>query len=148
LRETIQLEEAPSSSATGDWLKREAERGGIEGMEKINDEVTKEVLKLNEGNEYTLIIDPIIIEAEKRDAKMTYLGFKGYMPVVATIKELGLVISHEFKKGNDSGGRLEAVKKAASKMPKGKKIKEIILDAEYYSSEVIEYLGAQGIHGP
>jgi len=55
LREAVQLEDIPSSSAIGDWLKREAERGGI--------------------------------EAQKRDAKMTYLGVKGYRPVVATLKE-------------------------------------------------------------
>jgi hypothetical protein len=38
LRETIQPEDIPSSSATGDWLKREAQRGGIEGMEKLPSE--------------------------------------------------------------------------------------------------------------
>jgi len=56
----------------GDWLKREAERGGI--------------------------------EAQKRDAKMTCLGVKGYRPVVATLKETPVVICYEFKEGNDNGG--------------------------------------------
>jgi hypothetical protein len=145
LREAAEMEEIPSSSAMGDWLKREPYRGAIEGMEKINEELTKRVLKADEVEEYTLIIDPTIIEAKKRDAKMTYLGLRGYRPVVATLKETPVVISYEFKEGNDNGGRLKAVNKALSKMPKGKKIKEIILDSEYYSSEVIEYLEQQGL---
>jgi len=140
LRKAVQWEQIPSSSATGDWLRREAQRGGVEGMEKINEEVTKQVLKRDKTKEYTLIIDPTIIESEKREAKMTYEGLKGYRPVVATLKETPVVIAYEFKQGNDNGGRLETLKRALSKIPQGKKIKEVVLDAEYYSSEIIEHL--------
>jgi hypothetical protein len=139
LREVIKMEEIPSSSATGDWLRREAQRGGVEAIEKINEEIVGRVLSKEDKESYTLIIDPTIIEADKRDAKMTYLGFRGYRPVVATLKEVPVVISHEFKEGNDNGGKLETVKKAVGKIPK-EKIKEVVLDSEYYSSEVVEYL--------
>ena len=44
LREAVQMERIPSSSAIGDWLRRMGERGGIEGMERINDGVVKKVL--------------------------------------------------------------------------------------------------------
>jgi hypothetical protein len=44
LRDLIEMEKIPSSSATGDWLRREAERGGVEGMEKVNDEIAGRVL--------------------------------------------------------------------------------------------------------
>lgn len=40
LRELIELEKIPSSSAIGDWLKRMGARGGIEGMGKVNDGIT------------------------------------------------------------------------------------------------------------
>ena len=140
LREAAQLEQIPSSSATGDWIRRGAERGGIEGMEKVNDEIAQELLSRDEQDGYTLIIDPTIIEADKRDAKMSYLGIKGYRPVVATLKETPVVISYEFKEGNDNRGRLETVKKASGKIPEGIKIKEVVLDSEYYCKDVIEYL--------
>ena len=74
LRETIQMERIPSSSAIGDWLKRMGKRGGIEGMERVNDEVVKKVLKREDQKGYTLMADPTVIEAEKREARMTYLG--------------------------------------------------------------------------
>ena len=41
LREAAEMEEIPSSSATGDWLKREAGRGGVEGMEEVNDTIAR-----------------------------------------------------------------------------------------------------------
>ena len=54
---------------------------------------------------------------------MSYLGFKGYRPVVATLKEIGLVVAYEFKEGNDHGGRVEILKKSFGKVPEAKKIK-------------------------
>jgi len=85
------------------------------------------------------------IEAQKRDAKMTYLGVKGYRPVVATLKETPVVICYEFKEGNDNVGRLEIVRRALNKVPRGKKIKQVVLDSEYYCNDVIEYLEAKEI---
>jgi hypothetical protein len=98
------------------------------------------VLKRDDRQGYTLIVDPTMIESHKREARMSYLGFKGYRPVVATLKEIGLAIAYEFKEGNDNGGRVEILKKAFGKMPEGKKIEEVVLDAEYYTKDVIEYL--------
>jgi hypothetical protein len=71
---------------------------------------------------------------------MTFFGVKGYRPVVATLKETPVAICYEFKEGNDNGGRLQIVKRALSKIPCGKKIELIVLDSEYYCSDVIEYL--------
>jgi hypothetical protein len=76
---------------------------------------------------------------------MSYLGFKGYRPVVATLKEIGLAIAYAFKEGNDNGGRVEILKKAFGKMPEGKKIEEVLLDAEYYTKDVIEYLATKRV---
>jgi hypothetical protein len=143
LLEIIQSKEIPSSSAIGDWLRRIGGRGGILGMEKVNDDIIRKVLARDARKGYTLIIDPTLIEADKTDAWMTYLGFKGYRPVVATLKEIGCAIAYEFKEGNDNGGRLSIIKKAFSKMPEGKEVEGVLLDAEYYSGEVIEYVAGR-----
>jgi hypothetical protein len=145
LREVVGFEEVPSSSAIGDWLGRMGERGGIGGMERVNDGIVRKVLKRDDRRGYTLVIDPTMIESWKRDAQMTYLGFKGYRPVVAALKENGLAISYEFREGNDSGGKLRILKKAFGKMPKGKRIEEVLLDSEYYSHDVIDYLERKGV---
>lgn len=51
------------------------------------------------------------------------MGFKGYRPVVVTLKEIGLVIAYEFREENDNGGRLEILEKVFSKMLKVKRSK-------------------------
>lgn len=88
------------------------ERGGIGGMERVNDGITKKVLKKDDRKSYTLIIDPTMIESWKRQAQMTYLGFKGYRPVVATLRENGLAMAYEFREGNDNGGKVGILKEA------------------------------------
>jgi hypothetical protein len=148
LREAIQMERIPSCSAIGDWLKRMGERGGIEGMERVNDGVVREVLRREDRKGYTLMADPTVIEAEKREARMSYLGVKGYRPVVATLKENGLVLAYEFREGNVNGDGVKILKKAFRKMRwmgKGKKIEEVLLDAEYYSHDVMDYLDEEKV---
>jgi hypothetical protein len=81
--------------------------------------------------------------ATARSGLAIYAEFFRAMGVV--LKEIGLVIAYEFKEGNDNGGRAEILKKAFSKMPEGKRIEEVLLDAEYYSHEVIEYLEERGV---
>jgi hypothetical protein len=145
LREAIGLKQVPSASAIGDWLKRMGVKGGITGMYKLNREIIRRVLKHDKRKGYTLIIDPTIIQTNKREAEMTYLGVKGYRPVMATLKETGLVIAYEFKPGNDNGGKLQIIKQSFLNMPKGKKIRLVLLDSEYYCNEVIEYLTNKGV---
>lgn len=146
MRRLSGLQEVPSSSAMGDWLRRMGDRGGIEAMGMINARIMGEVLRRDKRESYTLIIDPTIIESGKRDAQMTYQGYKGYRPVVATLKEPGFVVAYEFKEGNDMGGRLDIIRKAFDKMPTGKKIGEVLLDSEYYSDEVMDYLDQTGVN--
>ncbi len=81
LREITGFKKLPSSSAIGDWLKRIGLRGGIKGMEGVNREIARKVIGHDTRDSYTLIIDPTIIESGKKEAMMTYLGFKGYRPV-------------------------------------------------------------------
>lgn len=145
LRKSCGLKVVPSSSAEGDWLKRVAERRGVEGMELVNMASVRKVIKKDKRKSYTLIVDPTIIEAEKKEAHMTYLGVKGYRPVIAVLKELDMVIAYQFKEGNDNGGRLEIIKKAFEMMPEGKKIGKVLLDSEYYTNEVMEYLNKRGV---
>jgi hypothetical protein len=56
-----------------------------------------------------------------------------------------LVIAYEFKEGNDNGGKLKIIKQAFDNMPEGKEIVKVLLDSEYYTNEVIEYLTDKGV---
>ncbi len=41
------------------------------------------------------------VEAEMHDARFTYLGNKGYMPMLGYLFEHGICLHDEFREGND-----------------------------------------------
>jgi hypothetical protein len=96
---------------------------------------------------YTLDIDATGIVAEKESAKMTYKGYKGYMPIVGHVAENGLVVGDEFREGNESpGGRnLEFIKYCDTQLPAGKRLKALRSDSAAYQAEVINYCEGNGI---
>jgi hypothetical protein len=147
LRELLHLERMPSSDATGDWFRRSGGNGGMEGLEKVNRKLLKRALKRQKEKGYTLDIDATGIEAEKELAKMTYKGYRGYMPMVGHLAENGLIVGDEFREGNDSPGsrNLEFVKYCERQLPKGKKIKAFRSDSAGYQAKVINYCQEKGV---
>jgi len=139
-----QMGEIPSCSAYGDWLVRMGEGQGLVGLHRVIDEFTRKVLRRDEHAEYTLWSDPTIIEADKREAVMTYQGGRGYRPIVTAFKEMPVVVWHRFRPGNAMGGVLEALKGAYRLLPSGKRIKHAALDSEFYTADVINYLRSEG----
>jgi hypothetical protein len=147
VREILPLERIPSSDAFGDWLRNMGVNGGLCGLEKVNRKLLKRAMKHDGITGYTLDIDATGIEAEKQSAKMTYKGFTGYMPIVGTIAENGLVLGDEFREGNvaPAWGNLSFIKHCARQMPKGKKITALRSDSAAYQAEVINYCEGHGI---
>ena len=78
----LQMQDAlPSSDATGDWLRRMG-KDALGSLQRMNNVVTRRLLKLDSTTSYTLDIDATQIVAEKHEAHYTYKGEKGYMPMV------------------------------------------------------------------
>lgn len=115
-RKLLNLKKVPDESAIGKWLRRIGERGGINSIEKVNDDNAKRILKSMEIESVSITIDPTLIKGEKRDAEMTYEGYRVYRPAMVFINELNLIIHHEFRDGNDNGGRLSIIKQAVEKL--------------------------------
>jgi hypothetical protein len=147
LREILPLERIPSSDAFGDWLRNMGVNGGLSGLERVNRELLKRGMKYDGITGYTLDIDATGIEAEKQSAKMTYKGFKGYMPIVGHLAENGLVLGDEFRAGNESPSarNLSFIKHCARQMPKGKTITALRSDSAAYQADIINYCEQGGI---
>ncbi len=147
LREILPLERIPSSDAFGDWLRSMGINAGLYGLEKVNRRLMKRGMKYDGIKAYTLDIDATGIEAEKESAKMTYKGFKGYMPIVGHIAENGLVLGDEFREGNvpPASGNLDFIKHCIRQMPKGKRIKALRSDSAAYQADIINYCEQEGI---
>ena len=133
----------PSLSTFGDWLRRYGKKA--QSFSSIMDKIAINVLKNDKNKEYTLCIDPTIIESNKLEAHKTYMGYKGYRPVIATLLELPIVIYHEFRDGNKMGGMVEILAKVFAMMPKGKRIKLVLLDSEFYNFEIINFLNEKNV---
>jgi len=71
----------------GDWLRAMGISDGLYGLDKVNKRLLKRGMEYDGIKAYTLDIDATGIVAEKQSAKMTYKGFKGYMPIVGHIAE-------------------------------------------------------------
>jgi hypothetical protein len=145
LRSLLRLNEMPSSDATGDWLRRMGaeESGGLAGLQRVSRSVFRRLLRNDERTRYTLDIDATQIVAEKREARYTYKGEKGYMPLVGHIGETGLVIGYEFREGNaaPATGNLEFLQACERNMPKGKKITAIRAGSAAYQAAIFNYCG-------
>jgi hypothetical protein len=148
LRCILRHDEMPSSDASGDWLRRmgASESGGLAGLHRVNRCVFRRLLRNDERRDYTLDIDATQIVAEKREARYTYKGEKGYMPMVGHIAENGLAIDHEFREGNaaPAAGNLEFLQACERAMPKGKKIKAVRADSAAYQAKVFNYCEETG----
>lgn len=147
LREILPLERVPTSDAIGDWLRRVSGTGGLSGLKKVNQKLLKRGMEHDGINGYTLDIDATGIEAEKQSAKMTYKGFKGYIPIVGHLSENGLILGEEFREGNvaPAARNLEFLKYCERQMPKGKKIKAFRADSASYQADIINYCNKWGI---
>jgi len=170
LKEILPLKKIPSPDAFGDWLRAMGANGGLYGLEKVNRKLLKRGMKPVESPSavslsavssrpncsepnglqverydgikgYTLDIDATGIVAEKQLAKMTYKGFKGYMPIVGHIAENGLVLGDEFREGNvpPASGNLAFIKYCVRQMLKGKRIAFLRSDSAAYQAEIINY---------
>lgn len=140
LRKLIGLKGLPSASAAGDWCRRMGNDSGLACIASVIDETNKKALRIHEATEYTLWSDPTLIESEKACAKMSYMGFKGYRPIITAFKELPVIAYHEFRDGNAMGGTKEAVEAAYRILPEGKRIRHASLDSEFYTADVINFL--------
>ena len=141
LRWVLQIKRMPSSDAVGDWLRRMGKSDGLDGLESANRELLRVGLQDDEEKEYTLDIDATQIVAEKRDAKSTYKGERGYMPIVGHLAENGMVISDEFRAGNESPGsrNLEFIERCAFQMPKGRRVAHLRSDSAAYQAKVFNW---------
>jgi len=142
LQKILGIEAVPSSDAAGDWLRRMAEEGkGLKGWEQVSQLVFRRILNQEAATEYTLDIDATQIIAEKRDAKMTYKGEVGYMPIVGHLAENSLIIGENFRDGNEAlqAGNLEFMRYCVRQLPSGKRIAAFRSDSAGYQAAIINY---------
>jgi hypothetical protein len=138
LRALVGLRRMPSLSTFGDWLVRVGAKGGVKAMRAVDEEIVVAILKRMGTADYTLDVDATVIEAEKKEAKMTYKGMPGYQPQLGYLAEDGLCLTHEFRQGNvpAQSGALRFLKRSRRLCPR---IKRVRSDSAFYQAKVINW---------
>jgi len=147
LRELLGWRELPSADAVGDWLRRQGEGEGLRRLGRVGKLMLRRALELEPATDYTLDIDASQIVAEKIAALWTYKGEKGYMPILGTLAENGLILGEEFREGNvaPADGNLEFIKYCTGRMPAGKRIGALRADAASYQAGIFNWCEAHKV---
>lgn len=146
LMKLIGRDQIPDPDSCGDWLRRmgdtDKKQAGLLGLGKVRDEIIRRILRRDGIDEYTLDADATLVEAEKRDAKMSYKGLPGYMPMLGFLFEAGVCLLDEFREGNASpgAGQLGFYLECKKRMPEGKRIGYYRADSASYQAELINAL--------
>jgi hypothetical protein len=146
LLKLVEREDIPDSDTVGDWLRRMGDpqtgQAGLIGLGVVRDILNHRLLRRDERTDYTLDIDAMQVEGEKRDAHFTYQGEKGYMPMLGYLFEPGVCLLDQFREGNESpgGGHVAFYRQCKERMPNEKRIARFRADSASYQSDVINEL--------
>ncbi|MFH1652681.1 MAG: IS1380 family transposase [Pseudomonadota bacterium] len=122
------------------WIPEESK--SLKNLAKVNREVAKKLISLSGITTATIENDATAVFSHKRDALGTYKGGRGYMPVLGSIAELGLIIGDEFRDGNvpPAYDVKRFFKESLKSLPKSIKQVRTRLDGAYYNHDFIKYL--------
>jgi Transposase DDE domain group 1 len=139
------LEDAPLLQAGRASVPGES--AALAGVAAANRELVLDLQARRPQRSATLDVDATVIHCDKRAAKRTYDGLKGYQPVLVLWAEQDVIVADEFRDGNvpAGSGNRRVVERALAALPPG--IERILLrgDSALYEHELMGELDARGI---
>ena len=127
------------------WVPEEGD--ALKGLGKVRGYLARDLIKKSKLETVTIENDATAVFSQKEECLGTYKGGTGYMPVVGSIAELGIVINDEFRDGNvpPSYGVAAFFEACLSMLPESVKHVRTRLDGAYYQHDLIELLEARKI---
>lgn len=123
------------------------ESDALKGLAEANAKLLRFVQAHRAETSATLDVDATILDSDKRAAKPTYQGGKGYQPVSVLWAEQDLIVTDEFRDGNvpAGSGNLRVVQKALEALPPGVRDIRVRGDSALYEHALLDWLAAQGV---
>jgi hypothetical protein len=119
----------------------------LTGLAAANRELLLDLQARRPVKTATLDVDATVIHCDKRAAKRTYDGHRGYQPVLALWAEQDVILADEFRDGNvpAGSGNARVVKAALAALPPGIKKRYLRGDSALYEHALMRDLDAEGI---
>jgi len=136
---------APSTAH--DYLRR-IRYVGLEALGHVRRRNLRRMANRRGVTTATLDCDASLFVSSGRNARMSYKGERGYMPMLAFWEELGVVVHDEFRNGNASPGS-EAppfLKETLAQLPPEVTHVNVRSDSAWYQAELLDFCQEHG-HG-
>lgn len=134
---------APSTAH--DFLHR-LRYDGLDGLAQARSRMLAKAARRTNTTTATLDCDASLFTSTGRNARMSYAGERGYMPMLAFWSELGMVAHDDFRNGNTSpgGDALGFLKEAVAQLPAGLEQVKVRSDSAWYQAELLDHCQQEG----
>lgn len=123
------------------------ESAPLQGLAKANAELVLDLQCRRPIKTATLDVDATVIPCDKRAAKRTYDGRRGYQPVLVLWAEQDVLVADEFRDGNVPAGtgNRRVVERAVAALPPGIDALFLRGDSALYEHDLMRWLDARAI---
>ncbi len=113
----------------------------LQGLRQVSRDLAWKAARGDSPWKATIDLDASVIESHKREAYETYLGEKGYQPVIAYWAEEDLILADQFRDGNVPAGvgLLPVLKDALSALPSSIRLIRVRSDSAAYVHELLNW---------
>ena len=113
----------------------------LKGLKAVAGDLIGKAVRERRPWKATIDLDATVIESHKREAYWTYLGEKGYQPVIAYWAEEDLILADQFRDGNVPARMdlLPVLKVAISALPSTVRLVRVRSDSAAYVHELLDW---------
>jgi hypothetical protein len=132
-------------STAHDFLRR-MRYDGVAGLGQVNRRMLARLAKRTGTTRATLDCDASLFVSSGKQARMSYKGEHGYMPMLAFWEELGVVVHDDFRNGNASPGSdaLAFLKDTLAQLPEQVAEVNVRSDSAWYQAELMDFCHERG----
>jgi hypothetical protein len=135
------LGRAPMAPSTAHDYLRRIRYSGLEGLSQVRRRMLARMARQTQTTTATLDCDASLFVSSGKNARMSYKGEKGYMPMLAFWDELGVVVHDDFRNGNASPGSeaLACLKETLAQLPPEVAHVKLRSDSAWYQAELLDF---------
>ncbi len=113
----------------------------LQGLRRANQAFVASIQRRHPEREATLDTDATLVETQKKDALLSYEGYKAYQPFNVWWAEQGVVLHTEFRDGNVPAGyeQLRVFQEAVDMLPEGVTKVYLRSDTAGYEHNLLRY---------